>query len=82
MAKFVPSEEMSLTDQVRIRREKLAQLQAEGMDPFRETRFDVDANSAQIKENFEAMEGKNVSLAGRIMSKRGMGKVLFCDLRD
>ena len=82
MAKFVPSEEMSLTDQVRIRREKLAQLQAEGMDPFRETRYDVDANSAQIKENFEAMEGKNVSLAGRIMSKRGMGKVLFCDLRD
>ena len=82
MAKFVPSEEMSLTDQVRIRREKLAQLQAEGMDPFRETRFDVDTSSAQIKENFEAMEGKNVSLAGRIMSKRGMGKVLFCDLRD
>ncbi len=82
MAKFVPSEEMSLTDQVRIRREKLAQLQAEGMDPFQETRYDVDASSAQIKENFEAMEGKNVSLAGRIMSKRGMGKVLFCDLQD
>ena len=82
MAKFVPQEELSLTDQVRIRREKLAQLQSEGKDPFAQTRFVADSASAEIKENFEAQEGKTVSLAGRIMTKRGTGKVIFCDLQD
>ena len=82
MAKFVPQEELSLVDQVRIRREKLAQLQAEGNDPFAQTRFAVDSNSGSIKESFEQMEGKNVAIAGRLMSKRGMGKVIFCDLQD
>ena len=82
MGKFVPASEMSLSDQVRIRREKLAQLQAEGHDPFAETKFEFDSSSAEIKEHFEAMEGKSVSLAGRLMSKRGMGKVMFCDLQD
>ena len=82
MAKFVPQEELSLTDQVRIRREKLAQLQSEGKDPFAQTRFVADSAGAEIKENFEAQEGKTVSLAGRIMTKRGMGKVIFCDLQD
>ena len=82
MAKFVPQEELSLVDQVRIRREKLAQLQAEGKDPFVQTRFVSDTTSAKIKEDFEAMEGKPVSIAGRLMSKRGMGKVMFCDLQD
>ena len=70
------------SDQVRNRREKLAQLQAEGMDPYAQTKFIFDSNSAQIKENFDQMEGKPVSLAGRLMSKRGMGKVMFCDLQD
>ena len=82
MAKFVPQEELSLTDQVRIRREKLAQLREEGRDPFRQTSFEIDTTSAEIKNDFEALEGKTVSLAGRIMTKRGMGKVIFCDLQD
>ena len=82
MAKFVPPEELSLTDQVRIRREKLAQLREEGRDPFRQTSFEIDATSAEIKNDFETLEGKTVSLAGRIMTKRGMGKVIFCDLQD
>ncbi len=74
--------EVSYGDQVRIRREKLAQLQQEGRDPFQLTRFVRDTTSAAIKENFETMEGKSVSIAGRLMSKRGMGKVSFCDLQD
>lgn len=82
MAKYVPQPELSLTDQVRIRREKLAQLQAEGRDPFTQTRFEADAFSAQIKEHFDQLEGKTVSLAGRLMTKRGMGKVIFSDLQD
>ncbi len=82
MGKFVPPSEMSLGDQVRIRREKLAQLQQEGLDPFCETRYEVTATSANIKENYDEMEGKTVRLAGRLMSKRGMGKVIFCNLQD
>ena len=82
MAKFVPQEELSLVDQVRIRREKLAQLREDGNDPFRLTRFDVDTDSAEIKAHFYEMEGKAVAVAGRLMSKRGMGKVIFADLQD
>ncbi len=82
MAKFVPQEEMSLLDQVQVRHDKLAALRAEGRDPFAETKFDFNAYATPIKENFEAWEGKTVSLAGRLMSKRGMGKVSFCDLQD
>ena len=73
MAKFVPQAEMSMTDQVRIRREKLAALQQEGRDPFRQTKYEVTADSETIKQNFASMEGQHVSLAGRIMSKRAMG---------
>ena len=82
MAKFVPQEELSLSDQMKVRREKLNDLRSQGLDPFVQTRFDVTATSAQIKDHFEEMEGKTVSLAGRLMSKRGMGKVVFCDLQD
>ncbi len=82
MAKFVPQEELSLTDQMRIRREKLTQLQSEGKNPFAQTRFETNTTSEEIKNHFDEMEGKPVSLAGRIMTKRGMGKVLFCDLQD
>ena len=71
-----------LSDLLRIRREKLAELQSTGEDPFQQTRFDWDATSQQIKDNFDAMEGKPVKVAGRLMSKRGMGKVSFCDLQD
>ena len=82
MAKFVPQAEMPLSDQVRVRREKLENLRAEGFDPFVQTRFEVTADSAAIKANFDAIEGQSVRLAGRLMSKRGMGKVSFCDLQD
>ncbi|MBP3520603.1 MAG: lysine--tRNA ligase [Oscillospiraceae bacterium] len=71
-----------LSELLKIRREKLFELQQAGQDPFRETKFDWDATSQQIKDNFEAMEGKPVKVAGRLMSKRGMGKVSFCDLQD
>ena len=74
--------ELSLSEQTRIRREKLTNLQAEGQNPFVITRFDWDAASQQIKDSFDAMEGKPVKVAGRLMSKRGMGKVSFCDLQD
>jgi len=71
-----------LSELLRLRREKLTALQEAGEDPFQVTRFDWDATSKQIKDNFEAMEGKPVKVAGRLMSKRGMGKVSFCDLQD
>ena len=82
MAKFTPQAEMPLSDQVRIRREKLDNLRAEGLDPFQQTKYEATSDSVTIRDNFEAMEGQTVSLAGRLMSKRGMGKVLFCDLQD
>ena len=82
MAKFVPQPELSLNDQMQIRREKLAALQAEGRDPFVQTKFDFNADSAAIKADYEAFEGKAVKVAGRLMSKRGQGKVMFCDLQD
>ena len=82
MAKFVPQPELSLNDQMQIRREKLAALQAEGRDPFVQTKFDFNADSAAIKADYKAFEGKTVKVAGRLMSKRGQGKVMFCDLQD
>ena len=74
--------QVSLGDQIKVRREKLAQLQAEGMDPFTTTRFVSTTTAQEIKDHFDEMEGKPVSIAGRLMSKRGMGKVSFCDLQD
>ena len=82
MAKNTQQPELSMVDQVRIRREKLAQLQQEGQNPFAQTKFEFTSNSAEIKKNFEQMEGKGVSVSGRLMTKRGMGKVMFCDLQD
>ena len=74
--------EQDLNQQRKVRREKLAALQEAGQDPFQQTRFDWDHTSQQIKDNFDAMEGQAVKVAGRLMSKRGMGKVSFCDLQD
>ena len=74
--------ELSVSDQIKVRREKLAQLQAEGHDPFQLTKFVCTSNAEEIKTHFDEMEGKPVSIAGRMMSKRGMGKVSFCDLQD
>ena len=74
--------EPSLSELLKIRRDKLAELQAAGKDPFTITKFDVTHHSTDIKDNFEALEGQTVSVAGRLMSKRGMGKVCFADLQD
>ena len=82
MAKFVPQAEIPVSEQAQIRRDKLAALQAEGRDPFVITKFDLNADSAAIKADYESYEGKTVKVAGRLMSKRGQGKVMFCDLQD
>ena len=76
-----PQEE-NLSQLLKIRRDKLKELQEGGNDPFQITRFVVDNDSANIKGNFDALEGRQVAIAGRLMSKRGMGKVSFCDLQD
>ena len=75
-------EQENLSQLLQIRRDKLKELQENGNDPFQITRYVVDNDSANIKDNFDALEGKEVSVAGRLMSKRGMGKVSFCDLQD
>ena len=82
MAKFVPQAELPLSDQVQVRHDKLAALRAEGRDPFLQTKYDFNADSAAIKADYEGYEGKTVKVAGRLMSKRGQGKVMFCDLQD
>ncbi|MCI9121545.1 MAG: lysine--tRNA ligase [Oscillibacter sp.] len=82
MTEQMKTPEQDLSQQTKIRREKLAELQAAGEDPFQLTRFDWDFTSQQIKERFDELEGKPVKVAGRLMSKRGMGKVSFCDLQD
>ncbi len=71
-----------ISEQSRIRREKLQELQQAGRDPFEVTKYDVTHHTADIKENFEAMEGQTVRIAGRMMSKRVMGKASFCNLAD
>ena len=63
---------------LRLRREKLKELQENGKDPFQITKFDVSAHSTDVTKNFEALEGQLVSVAGRIMTKRVMGKASFC----
>lgn len=67
---------------LKIRREKLAELQANGRDPFVITKYDVTHHSQEVKDHFEELEGKTVSLAGRVMSKRVMGKASFCNIQD
>ncbi len=75
-------QEQQLNDLLKVRREKLAELQAEGNDPFVITKYDQTHHTSDIKNDFEAMEGKTVSVAGRLMSKRVMGKASFCNLQD
>ena len=71
-----------LHEQRRVRREKLAELQAAGHDPFQITTYDVTHTAKQIRDHYDELEGKEVSLAGRMMSRRKMGKASFVDLRD
>ncbi|HHW45812.1 MAG TPA: lysine--tRNA ligase [Clostridiales bacterium] len=80
--KNVNTQEQDLNELLQIRRDKLKALQEEGKDPFKITSYDVTAHAAEIKENFEKLEGSFVSIAGRIMSWRDMGKASFMDIQD
>lgn len=80
--KNTPVQEEDLSEILQIRRDKLKNLQEEGRDPFIQTKFARTAWSDEVKANFEAMENQTVSMAGRIMSKRGMGKAIFCHIKD
>ena len=82
MAEKNQENQENLSQLLQIRRDKLKELQESGNDPFQITKYDVDNTAANIKENFDALEGQEVSVAGRLMSKRGMGKVSFCDMQD
>ena len=82
MAEQKNVQEQDVNQLRKVRREKLAELQASGNDPFVITKYDVTHHSMDIKDNFEEMEGKAVSIAGRIMSKRVMGKASFCNVQD
>ena len=77
-----PEVQQDLSEILRVRREKLSTLQCEGRDPFQQTKFVVSHHAQEIKDNFDALEGTEITIAGRLMSKRGMGKVSFCDLQD
>ena len=74
--------QQDLREILQIRRDKLKALQDAGMNPFEITRYDVTHHAQEVRDNFDALEGQTVSLGGRLMSKRGMGKVSFCDLQD
>ena len=76
------SQEQDINHLRQVRRDKLAELQANGQDPFQITKFDVTHHSKEVKDHFEELEGKQVVLAGRIMSKRIMGKASFCNILD
>ncbi len=81
-AEATVSEEEQLIEQAKIRREKLAKLVAEGNNPYEQVKYPVDADSQNIKDNFEAFEGKTVTMAGRMMSRRIMGKASFSHIAD
>lgn len=82
MAENNQQQEKDLSELLKVRRAKLAELQENGKDPFQIMKYDVSHHSVDIKENFEELEGKNVTIAGRIMSKRVMGKASFCNVQD
>ena len=77
-----PQKEQDINQLLKVRREKLANLQAEGKDPFVITKYDVTHHSMEIKDNYDTLEGKEVSVAGRMMFKRVMGKASFCNIQD
>ncbi len=81
-AQAAAQEAREFSEHARVRREKLAALQEAGADPYEITKYDVTAHCADIRANFDEMEGKTVRIAGRMMSKRVMGKASFCDVRD
>ena len=73
-------QEQDINQLLKVRREKLADLQERGKDPFQITKFDVTHHSQEVKDDFDALEGKTVTIAGRMMSKRVMGKASFCNV--
>ena len=79
---MVQDNEQELSEILQVRRDKLAELQQAGRNPFEQTKFVRSAWSSEIKDKYEDFDGKNVSVAGRIMSKRGMGKAIFCHIKD
>ena len=81
-AKQQNAKEPDLNQLLKVRREKLAELQAAGKDPFQITKYDVTAHSEDVKADYAEWEGKEVSIAGRMMSKRVMGKASFCNVQD
>ncbi len=76
------NQEKDLNQLLKVRREKLAELQANGQDPFVITKYDVSHHSQEVKDQFETLEGQEVTIAGRMMSKRVMGKASFCHIQD
>ncbi len=82
MAEQKKVQEQDINQLLKVRREKLAELQENGKDPFQITKFDMTHHSAEIKENYDELEGKTVSAAGRMMFKRVMGKASFCNILD
>ncbi len=82
MAEAKNNQEQDLNQLLKIRREKLAELQAADKDPFQITKYDVTHHSMDVRENYDALEGKTVRVAGRIMQKRVMGKASFCNVQD
>ena len=80
--KIVQEEQVELSELLQIRRDKLTNLRNEGLDPFVQTKFERTANSQKIFDNFETLENQTVSVAGRIMSKREMGKASFVHIQD
>ena len=75
-------QEQDINQLLKVRRDKLAELQENGKDPFVITKYDQEIHSQEIKDRFEELEGKQVSIAGRMMSKRVMGKASFCNIQD
>ena len=82
MANNQNNEQKELSEILKIRRDKLTALQQAGRDPFQITKYDVTHHSNEIRDNFDALNGKEVSAAGRLMSKRVMGKASFCHIQD
>ena len=82
MAEQKKGQDVDVNQLLKVRREKLQDLQERGKDPFQITKYDVTHHSMEVKDAFEELDGKSVSLAGRMMSKRVMGKASFCSIQD
>ena len=78
----VQQKEQDVNTLLKVRREKLENLQSDGKDPFIITKYDVTHHSIEVKEQYDELEGKTVSIAGRMMFKRVMGKASFCNIQD